>query len=113
VHFQDEEKDTDPALVVFQTDGGPDSRAAADATLRSLSGARTFFAFVVFGEGDDNDPNSAATYMKTLDTLSGRVRDNASVFFTGGLHEYASLPDTAVYDGVLGEFIGQWLPQVL
>jgi hypothetical protein len=51
--------------------------------------------------------------MAGLDGLTGRVRDNASAFFTGGLQTYASLPDTAVYDGVLGEFVGQWLPQVL
>lgn len=105
--------DTEPSLVIFQTDGGPDSRSAANQYLKDVSGSNTFFAFVVFGEENDEDPQSAAAYMKRLDTLTGRVRDNASVFFTGGLQEYAVLPDTAVYDGVLGEFVGQWLPQVL
>lgn len=105
--------ETEPALVIFQTDGGPDDRRKASKKLKAVSGENTFFAFVVFGEENDESPYSAATYMKTLDTLSGRVRDNASVFFTGGLESYAGLSDASVYDGVLGEFVGQWLPQVL
>lgn len=103
----------EPTLVIFQTDGGPDDRNAASNYLRQVSGDNVFFAFVVFGEEDDPSPYSAAAYMKGLDNLSGRVRDNASAFFTGGIHTYASLPDSAVYDGVLKEFVGQWLPQVL
>lgn len=113
VRFAQQSGDADPALVIFQTDGGPDYRDAADAYLRQVSGEKTFFAFVVFGEETDPSPHSAAAYMKTLDTLSGRVRDNASVFFTGGLSAYAGLADEALYDGVLKEFVGQWLPQVL
>lgn len=103
------EGDEEPSLVVFQTDGGPDSRSAASQYLQSVSGENTFFAFVVFGDADSD----AADYMRSLDGLSGRVRDNASAFFTGSLRDYANLPDAAVYDGVLGEFVGQWLPQVL
>lgn len=113
VNFARQSGETEPSLVIFQTDGGPDYRDAADAYLRQVSGENTFFAFVVFGEEDDPSPYSAASYMKTLDNLSGRVRDNASVFFTGGLRSYASLPDSVLYDGVLKEFVGQWLPQVL
>jgi hypothetical protein len=113
VDFARAEGDEDPALVIFQTDGGPDDRDAANATLRAVSGEDTFFAFVVFGDEDETGPHSAATYMKGLDNLSGRTRDNASVLFTGGLDRFATLPDSAVYDGVLKEFVGQWLPQVL
>lgn len=114
VDFARNENDTEPALVVFQTDGGPDDRQMASQYLRQVSGANTFFAFVVFGEGEyQPGDRSAAEYMDGLNNLTGRTRDNASAFFTGGLDRYATLPDTAVYDGVLGEFVGQWLPQVL
>lgn len=113
VNFAKDEGDDEPALVIFQTDGGPDDEQRANEALRAVSGANTFFAFVVFGEEDDPSPYSAARYMKGLNNLSGRTRDNASVFFTGGLDRFATLPDSEVYDGVLGEFVGQWLPQVL
>lgn len=102
----------EPTLVIFQTDGGPNSRAAADKALRDVSGDNVFFAFVVFGT-DDPDPRSAASYLHHLDELDGRVRDNASAYIAGDLATYARVPDSAVYDGVLGDFIGQWLPQVL
>lgn len=114
IDFAEAEADTEPSLVVFQTDGGPDSRSAASRYLKAVSGKNTFFAFVVFGEGEyQPGDQSAAEYMSGLNNLTGRTRDNASAFFTGGLDTYATLPDSAVYDGVLGEFIGQWLPQVL
>lgn len=114
VRFAETEGDTEPRLVIFQTDGGPDNRRAAEDYLRQVSGTDDFFAFVVFGE-DRHTPGdgSPADFMAGLDSLDGRVRDNASAFFTGGLHQYAALPDSAVYDGVLKEFVGQWLPQVL
>ncbi len=114
VEFARAQNEDEPALVIFQTDGGPDSRFAAEDYLRQVSGEKTFFAFVVFGSGEHQEGDgSPADFMAGLDGLTGRVRDNASAFFTGSLEEYASLPDTAVYDGVLGEFVGQWLPQVL
>lgn len=108
VDFQKDSNEDEPALVIFQTDGGPDSAIKARDMIRDLSGEKTFFAFVVFG----ND-RRVRDFMESLDTMTGRVRDNASVFFTGGLDNYASLPDSEVYDGVLGEFVQKWLPQVL
>jgi hypothetical protein len=101
--------ETEPSLVIFQTDGGPNNRSAANEALRAVSGDEVFYAFTVFGEEDSD----AADYMRSLDNLSGRVRDNASAYVVGGLATYASVPDGVVYDGVLGEFVGQWLPQVL
>lgn len=114
VDFQLAAGEDEPALVIFQTDGGPDDQWAASQMLRQLSGEKTFFAFVVFGEpGTEEDPTDVGRYMRSLNDLDGRVRDNASAFFTGGLNDYATLPDSDVYDGVLGEFVTQWLPQVL
>lgn len=108
------EGETEPALVIFQTDGGPDSRRATNEALRAVSGDDQFFAFVVFGEdSEDPDDGSAASYMHSLDNLSGRVRDNASAYIAGSLGTYAQAPDSEVYDGVLKEFISSWLPQVL
>ncbi len=107
--FRRTEGETEPSLVIFQTDGGPNSRRAANEALRAVSGEDVFYAFVVFGE----EESEAADYMRSLDTLSGRTRDNASAFICGGLGDYATLPDASVYDGVLKEFVGQWLPQVL
>jgi hypothetical protein len=108
VNFQKDAKEDEPALVIFQTDGGPDSEIAAQDMIRDLSGEKTFFAFVVFGKD-----RGARDFMDGLDTMTGRIRDNASAFFTGDLENYASLPDSEVYDGVLGEFVSKWLPQVL
>lgn len=114
IAFQKAEQETEPALVIFQTDGGPDSRAAASRKLQEVSGENTFFAFVVFGpDSDDPDDGSAASYMHSLNSLDGRVRDNASAYIAGDLNTFAQVPDSVVYDGVLGEFVGQWLPQVL
>lgn len=107
--FRKEEKETEPTLLIFQTDGGPDSRPDATEALRAISGEDIFVAFVGFGR-----PGSyGMDYLDGLNTIGGRVRDNASSFICGGLDEFASLPDEAVYDGVLEEFVGQWLPQVL
>lgn len=114
VDFQRATGETEPSLVIFQTDGGPDDRGEANSALRLLSGDNTFFSFVVFGEkGTEEHPTDVGEYMDSLDNLTGRIRDNASAFFTGGLNNYATLADSEVYDGVLGEFVGQWLPQVL
>lgn len=114
VDFQRTSGEEEPALVIFQTDGGPNNRDTARQKLRELSGDKTFFSFVVFGEEEENPWEGSVTeFMHSLDTLDGRVRDNASAFFTGGPLEYATLSDSAVYDGVLGEFVKHWLPKVL
>lgn len=101
--------ETEPSLVIFQTDGGPNNRRIANEALRAVSGEDVFYAFLVFGE----EGSDAADYMNSLDGLSGRVRDNASAYIAGNLDTYVSVPDSVVYDGVLSEFVGQWLPQVL
>jgi hypothetical protein len=108
VDFQQNSEEDEPALVIFQTDGGPDSAIKARDMIRALSGEKTFFAFVVFG----ND-RGARDFMEDLDTMTGRTRDNVSAFFTGDLDNYATLPDSEVYDGVLTEFVKKWLPEVL
>jgi uncharacterized protein with von Willebrand factor type A (vWA) domain len=86
-----------PALVIFQTDGEPDSRPAAVAALREASKQPVFFAFVGFGNN--------IQFLEELDTLGGRAVDNASFFHARDPHR---VTDTALYDGLTGEF-AQWL----
>ena len=93
-----------PGLVVFQTDGSPDSRPAAIEALQEVSGHDLFFAFVGFG------PKYAVDFLFELDKIEGRVRDNASAFHAA---DPQRVKDSDLYDGVLGEFTEEWLPQVL
>lgn len=107
--YRRKQGETEPTLLIFQTDGGPNDRQAASTQLQLMSGEDIFVAFVGFGrEGSDG-----MDYLRQLDQITGRTRDNASAFVTGDAHSYAALSDESVYDGVLGEFVGQWLPQVL
>lgn len=99
-----------PGLVVFQTDGSPgtwgggDDRENARQALRDVSADKLFWAFVGFGGKRQVD------FLFELDEITGRTRDNASAF-------HAEVPkrvkDSDLYDGVLGEFTKEFLPQVL
>lgn len=86
-----------PALVIFQTDGEPDSRPAAEAALREASKQPLFFAFVGYGNN--------IHFLEQLDTLAGRTVDNASFFHARNPHH---VDDAQLYDGLTGEF-AQWL----
>jgi hypothetical protein len=83
---------TDPAFVIFQTDGDPSDRADTENALRESSQYPLFFSFVGFGRN--------VTFLKGLDNLSGRAVDNAS---------FLSAPKGQLgYDDLLAEF-PQWL----
>lgn len=86
-----------PALVIFQTDGSPDSRPAAVDALREASTQPLFFAFVGFGDN--------IRFLEQLDTLGGRAVDNASFFHARNPHRVS---DADLYDGITGEYAG-WL----
>lgn len=88
---------TDPALVIFQTDGEPDDRGAAERMLRSASGLPVFWAFIGFG--------GRVSFLEKLDDLTGRVVDNASFFHAANPH---AVTDEQLYDGITREFAG-WL----
>lgn len=88
---------TDPALIIFQTDGEPNDRKAAERVLREASKLPIFWAFVGFGGRVD--------FLTKLDDLRRRVVDNASFFHAANPH---AVTDAQLYDGITAEFAG-WL----
>ncbi|MFJ5804828.1 VWA domain-containing protein [Streptomyces sp. NPDC093093] len=88
---------TDPAFVIFQTDGEPDDRAAAEQVLREASKLPIFWAFVGFGP--------RPRFLEKLDDLRGRAVDNASLFHAAAPERVS---DTELYDGLTAEYAG-WL----
>ncbi|MDX3314697.1 VWA domain-containing protein [Streptomyces sp. ME08-AFT2] len=88
---------TDPALVIFQTDGEPNDRRAAEKILRESSRLPIFWSFVGFG--------GRVAFLEKLDDLRGRAVDNASFFHARDPHHVS---DADLYDGITHEFAG-WL----
>ncbi|QES45197.1 toxic cation resistance protein [Streptomyces venezuelae] len=88
-----------PALVIFQTDGDPDSRQQAESAIRTASEWPIFFSFVGFG------PARNMRFLKKLDDLKDRTVDNASFFHAADPH---AVSDAALYDGITHEYAG-WL----
>lgn len=86
-----------PGLVIFQTDGEPDSRRDAEAALREVSKEPLFFAFVGFG--------NSVRFLERLDDLRGRTVDNASFFHARDPHR---VTDAQLYDGITHEY-ASWL----
>ncbi|MEU6851815.1 VWA domain-containing protein [Actinacidiphila alni] len=92
----------DPAFVVFQTDGSPTSKAAAEHVLCTAARLPIFWQFVGFGDDD-------FTFLRRLDDLpvpAKRVVDNAGFFPAGPTPK--SLSDAALYDHLLHEY-SHWL----
>ncbi|MFJ4482242.1 vWA domain-containing protein [Streptomyces longwoodensis] len=94
-----------PALVVFQTDGGPTSRLAAERYLCKASTLPLFWQFIGFG-----DPGSRQfDFLRRLDELpvpTRRTVDNAGFFHAGS--DPRTVSDADLYDRLLGEF-PRWL----
>ncbi|MFD9872689.1 VWA domain-containing protein [[Kitasatospora] papulosa] len=94
-----------PALVIFQTDGGPTSRLAAGRYLCKAARLPLFWQFIGFGDPDNND----FAFLRRLDTLAvpdHRVLDNAW-FFHGG-RTSQTVDDAQLFEQLLQEF-PQWL----
>ncbi|WP_431034111.1 VWA domain-containing protein [Streptomyces sp. P6-2-1] len=93
---------SDPAFVIFQTDGGPDSKRAAEQTLCRAAKLPLFWQFVGFGP-DRFD------FLRKLDDLAvpgKRIVDNAGFFPAGA--DPRGIPDDVLYGALLEEF-PQWL----
>jgi hypothetical protein len=96
---------TDPAFVIFQTDGGPTSRVAAERVLCAAARLPIFWQFIGFGDPDDKQFD----FLRKLDDLpvpAKRVVDNAG-FFPAGTDPRA-VPDTELFQALMSEF-PEWL----
>ncbi|WP_351225558.1 VWA domain-containing protein [Streptomyces sp. NPDC002133] len=96
---------TAPALVVFQTDGGPINKLAAERYLCKAARLPIFWQFIGFG-----DPGSRQfEFLRKLDELAvpaKRPVDNAGFFHAG--QDPRRVPDTELYDRLVSEF-PSWL----
>lgn len=94
-----------PALVVFQTDGGPINKLAAERYLCKAAKLPLFWQFIGFG-----DPGSKQfEFLRKLDELAvprRRVVDNAGFFHAGS--DPLKVSDEELYDRLVAEF-PQWL----
>lgn len=96
---------SDPAFVVFQTDGGPTSRLAAEKYVCKAARLPLFWQFIGFGDPDSKQFD----FLRRLDELAvpgKRVVDNAGFFHAGS--DPRSVSDAELYDRLLGEF-PSWL----
>ncbi|MGW1881829.1 vWA domain-containing protein [Streptomyces sp. NPDC001970] len=96
---------TAPALVVFQTDGGPINKLAAERYLCKAAKLPLFWQFIGFG-----DPGSRQfEFLRKLDELAvpaKRPVDNAGFFHAG--QDPRRVPDAELYDRLVAEF-PSWL----
>ncbi|MFB7466394.1 VWA domain-containing protein [Streptomyces sp. NPDC056224] len=99
-HYLDSGSDK-PALVVFQTDGGPINKLAAEKYLCKAARLPLFWQFVGFG----NTRSTQFDFLRRLDALpvpSRRVVDNAGYFHAG--QDPRTVPDPELYDRLVGDF---------
>ncbi|MFG2473242.1 vWA domain-containing protein [Streptomyces fagopyri] len=95
----------EPALVIFQTDGGPINKLAAERYLCKAAALPLFWQFIGFGDPDSKQFD----FLRRLDELAvpqKRAVDNAGFFHAGS--DPLELGDEELYDRVVGEF-PQWL----
>jgi hypothetical protein len=94
-----------PALVIFQTDGGPTSKFAAERYVCKAARLPLFWQFIGFGDPDDNE----FAFLRRLDDLAvprHRIVDNAGYFPAG--RDPRTVGDDLLYDRLLQEF-PSWL----
>ncbi|MER5302865.1 VWA domain-containing protein [Streptomyces lasiicapitis] len=92
-----------PALVIFQTDGRPVSKHAAERFLCKAAHLPLFWQFVGFGEPGD------VAFLRELDNLAipaQRCVDNSGFFYAG--RTPSAVPDEQLYHRLLQEF-PNWL----
>ncbi|GLW16900.1 hypothetical protein Stsp01_36430 [Streptomyces sp. NBRC 13847] len=98
---------TAPAFVIFQTDGAPTSKPAAEKALCEAAGLPLFWQFVGFGDPDAK----GFDFLRKLDDLSvpeKRVIDNAGFFHAG--RDPRGLSHDALYQQLMVEF-PEWLTE--
>ncbi|WP_305094960.1 VWA domain-containing protein [Prescottella sp. R16] len=87
-----------PTLVLFFTDGGFNKRSAIQKLMRQASSRPAFWQFIGMGR-------SGFGVLEKLDTLSGRVVDNAGFF---SVESVDALSDSRLYELLLSEY-PDWL----
>ncbi|GGN38164.1 hypothetical protein GCM10012285_13800 [Streptomyces kronopolitis] len=98
---------TAPAFVIFQTDGAPTSKPAAEKALCEAAGLPLFWQFVGFGDPDAK----GFDFLRKLDDLSvpeKRVIDNAGFFHAG--RDPRGLSHDELYQQLMVEF-PEWLAE--
>lgn len=93
---------TDPAFVIFQTDGSPDSKRETEKILCEAARLPIFWQFIGYG-------SDQFKFLRKLDDLKvpqKRVVDNAG-FFPAGRNPKA-MSDATLYDELMGEY-PDWL----
>ena len=90
-----------PLLVLFITDGEAGDIREATQAIRDASHLPIFFKFLALDSG-----NESFSFLEQLDTLPGRVVDNANFARIRGLK---SMADHELFE-LLTEEINQWLP---
>lgn len=93
---------TDPAFVIFQTDGAPNNAKAAEKAVCKAAGLPIFWQFIGFGSDEFR-------FLHRLDDLPApkfRVVDNAGFFEAGA--DPRRMPDGELFDNLMNEF-PEWL----
>ncbi|GAA2655256.1 vWA domain-containing protein [Streptomyces lunalinharesii] len=96
-----------PAFVIFQTDGAPTSKPAAERALCEAAGLPIFWQFIGFGDPDAK----GFDFLRKLDDLTvpeKRAVDNAGFFHAG--RDPRSLSHEAFYQQLMVEF-PEWLAE--
>ncbi|MFF3449138.1 vWA domain-containing protein [Streptomyces sp. NPDC002667] len=103
-HYLDSGSDA-PALVVFQTDGGPINKLAAERYLCKAARLPMFWQFIGFGDRGSKQFD----FLRRLDDLAvpqKRAVDNAGFFHAGS--DPREVSDAELYDRMVAEF-PHWL----
>jgi hypothetical protein len=87
-----------PTLCLFMTDGNNFDHGDTTAFMKEVSKYPIFWQFVGMG-------SASFDYLERLDTLKGRVVDNANFF---SVRDLTRMSDTELYQKLLAEY-PQWL----
>ena len=88
----------DPTFLLFITDGENSDCNATDAIIRKASSMNVFIQFIGIG-------NEQFNYLRKLDDLSGRLRDNTGF---SKMQSLDNASDQELYTNVLDQF-SKWL----